>query len=195
MEEVLFFASANEFGNWLEHNHQKSNEQWIGYYKVKSGLASMTWSESVDQALCYGWIDGLRKTIDDVSYKIRFTPRKPKSHWSAVNLDKMEVLLAEGLVKPAGVAIYEARDKANARNASYEKRNVKLDKEYEKVVRENDLAWTHFKNLAPSIKRATIWWVMSAKQEATRQKRLGILIENSERGEKIPPLRWTKKKT
>lgn len=194
MEEVIFFASANEFGDWLELNHEKLHEQWIGYYKVKSGRPSMTWSDSVDQALCYGWIDGLRKTIDDVSYKIRFTPRKQKSHWSAVNLDKMKVLLAEGLVKPAGIAIYEARDKNNARNASYEKKNIKLDKNYEAEVKQNDLAWTFFKNLAPSIKRATIWWVMSAKQEATRQKRLKVLIENSERGEKIPPLKWTKKK-
>lgn len=194
MDEVLFFASASEFGDWLMQNHQKIQEQWIGFYKVKSGRPSMTWSESVDQALCYGWIDGLRKSIDDISYKIRFTPRKPKSHWSTVNLDKMKLLLAEGLVSQAGIAIYEARDKRYASKASYEQKNVKLNKTYEDAIKANELAWTFFKNLPPSTKRPSIWWVMSAKQETTQLKRLNILIESSEKGEKIPLLRWTKKK-
>lgn len=194
MEEPIFFSSADEFGQWLFENHQNLTEQWIGFYKVKSGKPSMNWSESVDQALCYGWIDGLRKSIDDDSYKIRFTPRKPKSHWSAVNLDKMKVLLAENLVSPAGVAIYEQRDKKNAKKASFEQKEVKLPKEYSKELRANDLAWAFFNELPPSIKKPSIWWVISAKQETTRKRRLKILIESSENGERIPMLRWSKKK-
>ncbi|WP_456461485.1 YdeI/OmpD-associated family protein [Reichenbachiella sp.] len=193
MEDAIFFSSAHEFGQWLAAHHQKLTEQWIGFYKVKSGRPSMTWSESVDQALCYGWIDGLRKSIDDQSYKIRFTPRKPKSHWSAVNLKKMKFLLAENLVAPAGLAIYEKRDKENARKASFEQKEIKLDKVYEDQLRANDPAWTFFNELPPSIKKPTVWWVISAKQEATRQRRLKILIESSAQGERIPLLKWNKK--
>ncbi|MEO9803921.1 MAG: YdeI/OmpD-associated family protein [Reichenbachiella sp.] len=194
MEEPLFFSSAGEFNDWLLANHEKSNEQWIGFYKVKSGRPSMTWSESVDQALCYGWIDGLRKSIDEVSYKIRFTPRKPKSHWSAINLAKMKMLLAENLVSPAGIAIYEKRDKKNVNGASFEQKNIKLKKEYEESIKRNAVAWAFFNNLPPSAKKPSIWWVMSAKQETTRQRRLGILISSSERGERIPMLIAGKKK-
>ncbi|MEP2026250.1 MAG: YdeI/OmpD-associated family protein [Reichenbachiella sp.] len=194
MEEPIFFLSPDEFDVWLEANHQTLTEQWIGFYKVKSGRPSMTWSESVDQALCYGWIDGLRKTINEESYKIRFTPRKPKSHWSAVNLEKMKHLLAEKLVRPAGIEIYEQRDKKNAGLASFEQKDLKLSKEYELELRANDLAWTYFNKLPPSIKKPTIWWVISAKQEATRQRRLKTLIECSAKGERIPLLKWNKKK-
>ncbi|SMD38237.1 Uncharacterized conserved protein YdeI, YjbR/CyaY-like superfamily, DUF1801 family [Reichenbachiella faecimaris] len=194
MEEPIFFSSPNEFGIWLETNHQKLTEQWIGFYKVKSGKPSMTWSESVDQALCYGWIDGLRKSINEISYKIRFTPRKPKSHWSAVNLDKMKHLLAENLVSPAGIAIYEQRDKTNTNKASFEQKNIKLKKQYEDELRANELAWAFFNELPPSIKKPTIWWVISAKQEVTRQRRLKVLIESAEKGERIPLLKWSKKK-
>ncbi|MEO9967993.1 MAG: YdeI/OmpD-associated family protein [Reichenbachiella sp.] len=194
MEEVLFFETAVDFNIWLETNHDKFTEQWIGYYKVSSGKPSMTWPESVDQALCYGWIDGLRHTIDSESYKIRFTPRKPKSHWSTVNLKKMKVLLAEGLVRPAGIAIYEIRDKRYSENASYEQKNVKLKKDYEDQIRAQEAAWVFFNSLSPSKKKPTIWWVMSAKQESTRQRRLNTLIECADRGELIPPLKWTKKK-
>ncbi|WP_422359738.1 YdeI/OmpD-associated family protein [Reichenbachiella sp.] len=193
-EHVVFFSSAPEFGQWLAEHHQQLTEQWVGFYKVKSGRPSMTWSESVDQALCYGWIDGLRKSIDEESYKIRFTPRKPKSHWSAVNLEKMKHLIAEDLVSPAGMAIYKKRDKENARKASFEQKEIKLHKEYEDQLRANDLAWTFFNELPPSIKKPTVWWVISAKQEATRQRRLAKMIECSAQGERIPLLKWNKKK-
>lgn len=193
MDEVLFFSTAEEFGDWLEVNHENLQEQWVGFYKVKSGQPSMTWSASVDQALCYGWIDGLRKTIDEESYRIRFTPRKPKSHWSAVNLNKMKALLAENLVSPAGIAIYEKRDKQNINRAALERKNIKMKKAYEDQIRSNALAWTFFNNLPPSTKKPTIWWVMSAKQEVTQLKRLKILVECSEKGEKVPPLNWKRK--
>lgn len=194
MEEPIFFSTPQEFGNWLALNHEKQTEQWVGFYKVKSGRPTMTWSESVDQALCYGWIDGLRKSIDEESYKIRFTPRKPKSHWSAVNLKKMKHLIAENLVLPAGMAIYKKRDKHNAEKASFEQKEVKLNKEYEDQLRANELAWTFFNELPPSIKKPTVWWVISAKQESTRQRRLAKMIECSAQGERIPLLKWNKKK-
>lgn len=194
MEEVLFFSNAEDFGKWLKSNHLKLKERWIGFYKVKSREESMTWSESVDQALCYGWIDGLRKSIDESSYKIRFTPRKPKSHWSAVNLGKMKHLLSENLVSPAGIKIYEIRNKENAQKASFEQKNIKLKKEYEDKLRANELAWVFFSGLPPSIMKPTIWWVMSAKQESTQLRRLTILIECAEHGERIPLLKWKKKK-
>lgn len=193
MEYSLFFSTAEEFGNWLAENHLKLTEQWVGFYKVKSGKPSMSWSESVDQALCYGWIDGLRKTIDEESYKIRFTPRKPNSHWSTVNLEKMKVLLAENLVSPAGISIYEKRDQSKFSRASFEQKNIQLDKPFEDQLKANELAWTFFNQLAPSLKKATVWWVISAKQEATRLRRLATLIECAEKGEKIPPLKWIKK--
>lgn len=194
MEDPLFFASAYEFGDWLEAHHQKLTEQWIGFYKVKSGRPSMSWSESVDQALCFGWIDGIRKSIDEESYKIRFTPRKQKSHWSVVNLEKMKHLLAENLVSPAGIEIYEKRDRNNTKKASFEQKNIKLKKEYEEELKQNEVAYTFYLSLPPSIKKPTIWWVMSAKQESTRQRRLKVLIESAENGERIPQLRWSKKK-
>lgn len=193
MDDPIFFPTAHEFGEWLAINHQKLTEKWIGFYKVKSGRPSMTWSESVDQALCYGWIDGLRKSIDEECYKIRFTPRKLKSHWSTVNLEKMKLLIAENLVAPAGLAVYEKRDKNNARRASFEQKEVKLNKEYEAELRANELAWAFFNELPPSIKKPTVWWVISAKQETTRQRRLKTLIECSAQGERIPLLNWKKK--
>lgn len=189
MEEPIFFSTAEAFAIWLKANHQKLTEQWVGFYKVKSGIPSMTWSESVDQALCYGWIDGLRKTIDESAYKIRFTPRKKRSHWSAVNLAKMKVLLAENLVAPAGLTIYQQRDKSNAKLASFEQQGVALDPVYEAEVKQNAEAWAYFNELSPSVKKATIWWVVSAKQEVTRQRRLKVLIESSAANEKIPMLR------
>lgn len=194
MDELIFFSTPHEFGSWLAKNHLLLTEQWIGFYKVKSGKPSMTWSESVDQALCYGWIDGLRRSIDEESYKIRFTPRKPTSHWSAVNLEKMKHLLAENLVSPAGIAIYEKRDKSNAMKASFEQKEVKLPKEYETELKANEVAWSFFNTLPKSIKKPTIWWVISAKQEVTRQRRLKILIESAENGERIPLFKWNKKK-
>ncbi|UXX79160.1 YdeI/OmpD-associated family protein [Reichenbachiella carrageenanivorans] len=189
MEDVIFFSTASEFGKWLDSNHQKLTEQWIGFYKVKSGIPSMTWPESVDQALCYGWIDGLRKSIDESSYKIRFTPRKLRSHWSVVNLEKMKALMAENLVAPAGLAIYEQRDKSNTNQASFERKDVSLSPGYEEVLKKNEEAWNFFEGLSPSVKKASVWWVISAKQEATRQRRLKVLIESSAAREKIPMLR------
>ena len=187
MADVIFFKNQQEFSNWLEENAQVTSELWVGYFRKSTGRESLTWSESVDVALCYGWIDGIRKTIDEQSYKIRFTPRKITSVWSAVNVKKVEALIKLGKMKPAGMHLFKNR--TDAKGYSSEHRNVQLVSEYEEQIKANQPAWLFFTNLAPSYKRESIWWVMSAKKEETRLKRLGILIDSSEAGLKIPILR------
>jgi uncharacterized protein YdeI (YjbR/CyaY-like superfamily) len=190
MDDVLFFATPEDLRQWLKVNHDKQEVQWVGYYKKHTGKPSITWPESVDQALCFGWIDGLRKTIDEEAYKIRFTPRRVKSHWSSVNLKRMPELIELGLVYPAGMAIYEKRDQRYYQSISYEQGNVALSPEYDKLLKANAKAAKFFyQKLAPSYRKASINWVMSAKREATRQRRLAILIESSEQGLKIPLIR------
>lgn len=186
MVDVIFFNNQEEFSDWLEENAE-TNEVWVGYFKKKTGRASLTWSASVDVALCFGWIDGIRKTVDEQSYKIRFTPRKKKSVWSAVNVKKVKALIQLGKMKPAGLHLYNNR--SDAQGYSSEDRNVPLATEYEEQIKANQPAWLFLTNLAPSYKRDSIWWVMSAKREETRLKRLGILIASSEAGLKIPMFR------
>lgn len=188
----LFFPTSADLRKWLEANHKTCNEQWIGYYKKHTGKASITWPESVDQALCFGWIDGLRKKIDEESYMIRFTPRRKGSHWSTVNLKRIAILIAEKQVTPNGLEVYQ-RDKANRSNASYEQETVALSKSYEATLKANSSAWTFFESMPPSLKKPSVWWVMSAKREETRQKRLQVLIDCSAAGEKIPLFKWSKK--
>lgn len=191
-----FFASPKLWRQWLQKNHAKADELWVGFYKKDSGLPSITWPESVDQALCFGWIDGLRKGIDERSYKIRFTPRKPRSIWSAVNLKRVPELIELGLMKPAGLKAYEARQENRAGVYSYETRPTELPENYAKSFRANKAAWAFWQTQPPSYQRAAIWWVISAKQEATRQKRLATLIEDSANGRTIPALtRWPKPST
>lgn len=189
-----FFTTQNRFRGWLEKNHDTKDELIVAYYKKASGKPSMTWSESVDQALCFGWIDGVRRSIDDVSYCIRFTPRRPRSIWSPVNIKKMRVLSKEGLLTDAGKAAYRKRSRKRSERYSYEQRDVQLAPEYEKKIKANRKAWSYWQKLAPSYKKQSIWWVMSAKKEETRLRRLGILIESSATGEKIPPLVVSKKR-
>ena len=186
MVDIIFFESQEEFSVWLEDNEEAS-ELWIGYFRKSTGRASLTWSASVDVALCFGWIDGIRKTIDEQSYKIRFTPRKIKSVWSAVNVKKVEALIPLGKMKPAGMHVFNNR--SDAQGYTSEDRNVPLADEFEAQIKANQPAWLFFTKLAPSYKRESIWWVMSAKKEETRLRRLGILIASSEAGLKIPTLR------
>ena len=186
MIEVVFFKNQEEFSDWLE-KHAEASELWVGYFKKDTGLASLTWSESVDVSLCFGWIDGIRKTIDEQSYKIRFTPRKMSSVWSAVNVKKVKALINFGKMKPAGMRLFNNR--TDTQGYSSEQRNVPFASEYQEQIQANQTAWLFFTNLAPSYKRDSIWWVMSAKKEATRLKRLVILIASSEAGLKIPRLR------
>ncbi|MFH5831970.1 YdeI family protein [Halalkalibaculum sp. DA384] len=187
--DVTFFKTQNDFRTWLEKHHNSKEVLWIGLYKVSSGKQSIRWSEAVEEALCFGWIDGLRKSIDDERYKIRFTPRKPDSHWSQKNIDTSEQLIEEDRMQPAGLEAYRQRDENNTAQASYEQDEVSLKKEYEDKIRSSPKAWKFFRELAPGYTRTSIHWVMSAKKEETRQRRLRVLIESCENGQKVPPLR------
>jgi uncharacterized protein YdeI (YjbR/CyaY-like superfamily) len=170
-----FFKNPNEFHAWLDKNHTSAKEIFVGFYKVHTRKPSLTWSQSVDVALCYGWIDGVRPTGDDESYVIRFTPRRPRSGWSAVNLKKVEELTKAGLMRPAGLAAYEARDKSKA-GYSVKGRPDNFPPAYERLFKRNKKGWQYFKSLSPSWQRNTIHYVTSAKQEETRLRRLETLI-------------------
>jgi len=188
--DPTFFPAPEDFRAWLEDNHASEAELWVGFYKVATGRPSITWPDSVDEALCFGWIDGLRKKLDDESYVIRFTPRKPTSNWRAKNLSRIEELISEGRVRPAGLAIYQARDPDRSKVYSFERRKeAKLDADQEARFRADEAAWEFFQSQPPGYRRTAIHWVISAKREATRTRRLGILIEDSAAGRRIAPLR------
>jgi len=176
----LFFSTQQEFRNWLYENHKNKTELIVGYYKVKSGKPSMTWSQSVDEALCFGWIDGVRKSIDKESYCIRFTPRKKTSNWSAVNIDKMEKLIEGGLMQPSGLEIYKYRKESKSKIYTYEKKIVYLSSKYEEIFKSNKKAWNFFNAQAPSYQKKITSWIMSAKQEKTQISRLEKTIIESE---------------
>ena len=188
--QPTFFETALEFRSWLDKNHKKAQELIVGFYKVGSGKKSITWSESVDQAICFGWIDGIRKSIDKDSYFIRFTPRKPTSIWSAVNIEKVHELTKKGLMRPTGLAAFQMRKESKSQIYSYENEAAKLSAEFEKQFKANKKAWAYFQTLPPSYHKPAINWVMGAKQEATRRKRLAELISDSENGRKIKPLSY-----
>lgn len=191
--EVVFFSKPTDFRKWLHKNHLKAKELIVGYYKTNSGKPSITWPESVDEALCFGWIDGIRRSIDEESYCIRFTPRKPGSIWSAINIKKVEDLTAKGLMQPAGIAAFEKRKEQKSQIYSYEQKGVSaLSAGYEKMFKANKKAWEFFNTLAPSYRKAAIHLVMTAKQKATQLKRLNELIEASAAGKKIKSLSYTK---
>lgn len=180
--QPIYFSHPSEFRKWLELNHQKETGLLVGYYKTGSGKPSITWSESVDEALCFGWIDGVRQSIDEARYQIRFTPRKPNSIWSLVNCRKVEALIAQGRMHPAGLASYEKRKEAKSGIYAYEKEEVAFSKEIEKQFKANKKAWAYFQTLAPSYRKPSTNWVMSARQENTRMKRLLQLIADCEAG-------------
>jgi len=182
---TIFFNNQDEFRGWLEQNHQAETELWVGYYKIKTGKPSMTWSQSVDQALCFGWIDGIRKSIDEESYCNRFTPRKPRGNWSAVNIKKVEELIVRGKMTPAGMAAFERRTENKSAVYSYENRPEKLDQELEMRFQENSKAWNFFQVQAPSYRKTVIYWVMSAKQKSTQLSRLEKLIAYSAEGKRV----------
>ena len=180
-----FFAKPSDFRKWLKKNHKKETELLVGFYKVGTGKESISWSQSVDEALCFGWIDGVRKSIDKDSYCIRFTPRRSTSIWSAINIKKVEALTKQGLMKPAGLASFEKREEKKSRIYAYEKDLISLNKNYEKKFKTNKKAWTFFKSQAPSYQKVLVHWIMSAKQEATQISRLEKLINSSEAGKKV----------
>lgn len=178
----IFFSKQADFRKWLQKNHQEETELLVGFYKVGSGKPSMTWSQSVDEALCFGWIDGVRKSIDEDSYQIRFTKRNATSIWSAINIKKIEELTKRGLMQPAGLASFEKRTESKSKIYSYEKDEAELSQGFEKQFKANKKAWDYFQALAPSYRKISMHWVMSAKQEATRIKRLHQLIVESAAG-------------
>jgi len=181
----VYFQDQDEFRKWLEKNHNKESEIIAGYYKVGTGKPSMTWSQSVDQAICFGWIDGIRRSIDKERYCIRFTPRKLKSIWSNVNIKKVEELKQKGLMKKPGLDVYNNRSVSKSGIYSFENGIIKLDDDFEKLFKANKKAWDFFEKLAPSYRKTRSYWVMSAKQQATKISRLNKLIIASEKHNKL----------
>jgi uncharacterized protein YdeI (YjbR/CyaY-like superfamily) len=180
-----FFLNQDEFRIWLEKNHKKENELIVGFYKKDSGKYNMSWSQSVDQALCFGWIDGVRRSIDNESYCIRFTPRRITSVWSNVNIKKVEELTKLGLMSPAGLEIFKKRKKEKSGISSYESEAKQLHEEFENKFKENTIAWEYFSRQAPSYKRTIIHWILSAKQEKTKLARLEKTIAESEKQKRV----------
>lgn len=178
----VFFAKQSEFRKWLQKNHKKETELLVGFYKVSSGMPSMSWSESVDVALCFGWIDGMRKSIDDISYQIRFSKRNDSSIWSAINIKKIEELTKLGLMQPAGLEIFAKRTESRSKVYSHENEELDLAADFKKQFKANKKAWTYFQALASSYRRNSVRWVMTAKQKPTQIKRLNELIAQSEAG-------------
>jgi uncharacterized protein YdeI (YjbR/CyaY-like superfamily) len=183
--DAVFFETPEAFREWLDKHHESEKEFLVGYFKKGSGKKSITWPESVDQALCYGWIDGVRKTIDEERYCIRFTPRKPGSIWSNVNIKKVADLTDKGLMKPAGIAAFEKRQESKSGIYAFENDAKAFSPPYETAFRNNETAWNFFNSQPPYYRKAMIHWVMSAKQEKTQLSRLAKLISQSEAGKRL----------
>jgi uncharacterized protein YdeI (YjbR/CyaY-like superfamily) len=188
-DEAIFFSTPAELRAWLEEHHERASELWVGYYKKATGRRSLTWSEVVDEALCFGWIDGKAQRIDEDRYRQRLTPRRPNSNWSAVNIAKVERLRAEGRMAPAGEAAFAARSEDRPAAYSYERRHeAAFDEEQVATFRANPSAWEWFSGQAPSYRTLATFWVVSAKRPGTRRRRLETLIECSAEERRVPPL-------
>jgi uncharacterized protein YdeI (YjbR/CyaY-like superfamily) len=185
----VFFETPADFRAWLKRNHNRAEELLLGLHKKSSGKPSITLREAQDEALCFGWIDGKARSIDETSWTIRFTPRRPGSVWSAVNIKAAHELIAEGRMTPAGLAAFEKRDERRAKRYSYERANPEFDAASEEAFRANKAAWDFFRAQPPGYQRLHTWWVMSAKREVTRANRLAALIEISAQGRRIDPMR------
>ena len=182
----LFFATPADFRKWLRENHATASELWLGFHKKSSGRRSITWPQSVDEALCFGWIDGLRKTIDSESYQIRFIARRPKSNWSAVNVRRMQELAREGRTHPAGIEVFKQRAPEKSGIYAYENRqSAVLSKAAEKQFRSKPAAWDFFQQQPRWYRQTIIWWVVSAKKTETQQRRLETLIADSKAKRRI----------
>jgi uncharacterized protein YdeI (YjbR/CyaY-like superfamily) len=187
-KDALYFESPAELRAWLEENHATASELWIGFYKKGSGRRSLTWPEVVDEALCFGWIDGKVQRIDEHRYRQRLTPRRPKSNWSAVNIAKVAELRAQGRMTPAGEAAFAARREDRSGVYSYERRHeAAFDAEQEAAFRANAPAWEWFSAQSPAYRASATWWVVSAKRPETRARRLATLMESSAEHRRVPP--------
>ncbi len=189
-----FFPTSADFRAWLEAHHDKLREQLIGFYKKDSGKPSITWPESVQVALCFGWIDGVRKSIDETSYMIRFTPRKPTSTWSSININLVRELTKQGLMHPAGLKAFAARDEKKSIYSYEQRKTARFTREQEKQFRASKAAWEFFRSQAPWYQKVTTFWVISAKREETKLKRLSQLIGHSQDQHRLPGLIPAKKK-
>jgi len=195
LPKPTFFPALPDFRAWFEAHHDKFQELFVGFHKKSSGRPSITWPESVQVALCFGWIDGVRKSIDETSYMIRFTPRKPTSTWSAINIKFVQELTKKGLMHPAGLRAFAARSAKRSGIYAYEQRkSAQFTREQEKRFRANKAAWEFFRSQAPWYQRVTTYWVISAKREETKLKRLSSLIEHSQNRRTLPQLTRVKKK-
>jgi len=188
MREARFFRSQGEWRAWLEKNHATKTEQWVGFHKVGAEKKGITYKQALDETLCFGWIDAVRRG-GELTWSIRFTPRKKGSIWSAVNIRRVEELKAEGRVAPSGLAVYERRDPEKQKKYSFENRETVLAPAYETRFRADKKAWRWFEAMPRSYRHPAVWWVMSAKQEVTRERRLAALIADSAAGRRVKPLR------
>lgn len=180
-----FFKTPEDFRRWLKENHLTAPELWVGFHRVASGKPSITWPQSVDEALCVGWIDGLRQSIDETSYRIRFTPRRKGSVWSNINVGRVKALAEAGRMRAAGMQAYEARMESRTGIGSFENPVAKLPATYEKRFRANKAAWKYFRNEALSYRRACLWWIASAKKEETRERRFAMLLADCAAGRRL----------
>ena len=183
--KVRFFSTPADLRDWFANHHATEREVWIGFHKTSTGRPSVTWSESVDEALCVGWIDGIRKRIDANTYKIRFTPRKPTSTWSKINMDKVAALKSTGRMRPAGLTAFKKRRPNKVGIYSYEQREPELGEPYRGLLQKNTAAWTFFEAQPPSYKKMVAWYVHCAKREETRLARLKKLEAASARGKRL----------
>src|SRR5271157_3965016 len=184
-----FFPSASVFRTWLGRHHAESKELWVGFHKRGSGVSSMTWEEAVDTALCFGWIDGVRTGAGEIRYAIRFTPRNPRSTWSVRNIARVRELTKQGLMEPAGLGAFGQLKSERSAVYSYEqRRNARLSPAHERLFRASGNAWEFFRAQAPSYQRVASWWVVSAKKDETKLRRLKTLIDASRRGRPIDAL-------
>lgn len=191
--EVIFFRTAVEFRRWLEKHHATATELWVGFYRKDAGRAGVTYAEALDQALCFGWIDGVRRKVDDESYTNRFTPRKPRSAWSLVNVRRVEALRKLGQMAAPGLAAFRSRDAKRTGIHSFENRPASLPAALAKVFRADPEAWAFFQAQPPGYRRTATWWVISAAKEETRLKRLATLIDDSKHGRRLAMLSPSKK--
>ena len=182
---IKFFRSPSEWRNWLQKNHATVAELWVGFYKKDSGKPSITWPESVDEALCFGWIDGIRKRVDEISYKIRFTPRRRGSIWSTANIKRAQALKKEKRMRPAGLKAFAARTEYKSGIYAYEQRPVELPEPYQGILKKSKAAWEFFQEQPPGYRKLMAWWIVSAKKEETRMMRLKKLIATSARRKRL----------
>ena len=189
-----FFKTQAAFRSWLDQHHAEVRELWVGFYKKESSKGGITYAEALDEALCFGWIDGLRKAVDDCRYTIRFTPRKPDSIWSAINTKRVEELIKLGRMEKPGLDVFKTRDLKKSQRYSYERNNYRLEAAHEKKFKASAKAWEFFRAQAAWYQRTTTWWVVSAKREETRLKRLATLIQDCEKRRKIGLVDYPKNK-